>query len=162
MALFGQLSTPKKELPLIDLTNVDIMMELLEEVAITASTADYIDQNEPHHPEAAEIREQAQDVYSDFLNILSGKVKDKRINRRVGYNPDDLREHFAKNETDVQGDILEFVLKRFLSEFIRLSRLSMLDHNAVSRRQYYAFMSGWAHYFAGLAPNELPPTESDK
>lgn len=160
MALFGQLSTPKKELPLIDLTSADIMMELLEEVAITASTADYIEQHEPHHPEAAELHEQAADVYNDFLNILLGKVKDKRINRKSGYHPDDLREHFAKHEQNVQGEILEFVLKRFLSEFIRLSRLSMQDRDAVTRKQYYAFMSGWAHYFAGLAPDETPPTDA--
>ena len=76
MALFGQLSTPKKELPLIDLTSADIMMELLEEVAITASTADYIEQHEPHHPEAAELHEQAADVYNDFLNILLGKISE--------------------------------------------------------------------------------------
>lgn len=162
MALFGQLSTPTKALPLIDLTSADIMMELLEEVAITASTADYIDQHEPHHPEAAEIHEQANDVYQDFLNILKGKVKDKRINRKSGYDPEDLREHFAKNEKDVEGDILEFTLKRFLAEFIRLSRLSMENHETMSRREYYAFMSGWAHYFAGLAPDETPPTDPTK
>ena len=50
-------------------------------------------------------------------------------------------------------------MKRFLSEFIRLSRLSMQDRDAVTRKQYYAFMSGWAHYFAGLAPDETPPTD---
>ncbi len=73
-----------------------------------------------------------------------------------------MREHFAKNEKDVEGDILEFTLKRFLAEFIRLSRLSMENHEAMSRREYYAFMSGWAHYFAGLAPDETPPTDPAK
>ncbi len=157
MALFGQLSTPQKTLPLIDLTDADVVMELLEEVAITASTADYITTHEPHHPEAADLLEQANDVYQDFLAILQGKVKDKRIDRKAGYNPDELREHFAKHEQNVQGDILEFVLKRFLAAFIELSRLSMADREAVSRKAYYAFMSGWAHYFAGLAPDETAP-----
>lgn len=32
MALFGQLTKPAKELPLIDVSNPDIVMELLEEV----------------------------------------------------------------------------------------------------------------------------------
>ena len=35
MALFGQLTKPVKELPLIDVSNPDIVMELLEELAIT-------------------------------------------------------------------------------------------------------------------------------
>ena len=52
MALFGQLTKPAKELPLIDVSNPDIVMELLEELAITVSTSEWIKANEPYHPEA--------------------------------------------------------------------------------------------------------------
>ena len=54
MALFGQLTKPAKELPLIDVSNPDIVMELLEELAITVSTSEWIKANEPYHPEAAD------------------------------------------------------------------------------------------------------------
>ena len=55
MALFGQLTKPVKELPLIDVSNPDIVMELLEELAITVSTSQWIKEHEPYHPEASGI-----------------------------------------------------------------------------------------------------------
>ena len=69
MALFGQLTKPAKELPLIDVSNPDIVMELLEELAITVSTSEWIKANEPYRPEAADIHDQAQDGDSDLLGI---------------------------------------------------------------------------------------------
>ena len=83
MALFGQLTKPVKELPLIDVSNPDIVMELLEELAITVSTSQWIKEHEPYHPEASDIHDQANDVYADLLGIFQGKVHDKRINRKV-------------------------------------------------------------------------------
>jgi hypothetical protein len=42
MAIFGPLTAPKKELRKIDLGDADIMMELLEELAIATATYDWI------------------------------------------------------------------------------------------------------------------------
>ena len=103
MALFGQLTKPAKELPLIDVSNPDIVMELLEELAITVSTSEWIKANEPYHPEAADIHDQAQDVYSDLLGIFQGKVRDKRVNRKVHWAGDPLREHLSRHEVEVEG-----------------------------------------------------------
>ena len=139
MALFGQLSKPSKELPLIDVSNPDIMMELLEELAITASTSDWINLHEPHHAEAEDIHAQAREVYEDFLGILQGKI----------------------NEGEGEGDVIERAIKRFLEAFLHLARASHEGQAPISRLQYYAFMSGWAHYFAGLAPDETPPSHTE-
>lgn len=157
MALFGQLSKPGKELPLIDVSNPDIMMELLEELAITASTSDWINLHEPHHAEAEDIHAQAREVYDDFLGILQGKIKDKRVNRHVSWAGDELREHLLRHEGEGDGDVIERALKRFLDAFLELARATHEGQAPISRLQYYAFMSGWAHYFAGLAPDETPP-----
>ena len=157
MALFGQLSKPGKELPLIDVSNPDIMMELLEELAITASTSDWINLHEPHHAEAEDIHAQAREVYDDFLGILQGKIKDKRVNRHVSWAGDELREHLLRHEGEGDGDVIERTLKRFLDAFLELARATHEGQAPISRLQYYAFMSGWAHYFAGLAPDETPP-----
>ena len=157
MALFGQLSKPGKELPLIDVSNPDIMMELLEELAITASTSDWINLHEPHHAEAEDIHAQAREVYDDFLGILQGKIKDKRVNRHVSWAGDELREHLLRHEGEGDGDVIERALKRFLDAFLELARATHEGQTPISRLEYYAFMSGWAHYFAGLAPDETPP-----
>ena len=154
MALFGQLTKPAKELPLIDVSNPDIVMELLEELAITVSTSEWIKANEPYHPEAADIHDQAQDVYSDLLGIFQGKVRDKRVNRKVRWAGDPLREHLLRHETKVEGDVIEFALQRFLRAFLEHARAPQEGRESISRKEYYAFMSGWAHYFAGLAPDE--------
>lgn len=161
MALFGQLSKPSKELPLIDVSNPDIMMELLEELAITASTSDWINLHEPHHAEAEDIHAQAREVYEDFLGILQGKIKDKRINRHVTWAGDELREHLLRHEGEGEGDVIERAIKRFLEAFLNLARASHEGQAPISRLQYYAFMSGWAHYFAGLAPDETPPSHTE-
>ena len=105
MALFGQLTKPAKELPLIDVSNPDIVMELLEELAITVSTSEWIKANEPYHPEAADLHDQAQDVYADLLGIFQGKVRDKRVNRKVHWAGDPLREHLSRHEVEVEGEI---------------------------------------------------------
>ncbi len=160
MALFGQLTKPAKELPLIDVSNPDIVMELLEELAITVSTSEWIKANEPYHPEAADIHDQAQDVYSDLLGIFQGKVRDKRVNRKVHWAGDPLREHLLRHETKVEGDVIEFVLQRFLRAFLEHARAPQEGRESISRKEYYAFMSGWAHYFAGLAPDETPPVDN--
>ena len=118
MALFGQLTKPAKELPLIDVSNPDIVMELLEELAITVSTSQWIKENEPYHPEAADIHDQAQDVYSDLLAIFQGKVKDKRINKKVHWAGEPLREHLSRHEGEVQGDVIEHAMGRFLTAFL--------------------------------------------
>ena len=157
MALFGQLTKPAKELPLIDVSNPDIVMELLEELAITVSTSQWIKENEPYHPEAADIHDQAQDVYSDLLGIFQGKVRDKRINKKVHWAGDPLREHLARHEGEVEGDVIEHALGRFLTAFLEHARAPQEGRESISRKEYYAFMSGWAHYFAGLAPEERPP-----
>ena len=159
MALFGQLTAPTKELPLIDVSDPDIMMELLEELAITASTSDWIRLNDPHHPEADDIHAQADEVYADLLGILQGKIKDKRVNRHVTWAGEELREHLLKHETDVEGDVIEHALKRFIARFLELARATHNGQSGLSRLEYYAFMSGWAHYFAGLAPDETPPSQ---
>ncbi len=161
MALFGQLSKPSKELPLIDVSNPDIMMELLEELAITASTSDWINLHEPHHAEAEDIHAQAREVYEDFLGILQGKIKDKRINRHVTWAGDELREHLLRHEGEGEGDVIERAIKRFLEAFLHFARASHEGQAPISRLQYYAFMSGWAHYFAGLAPDETPPSHTE-
>lgn len=148
MALFGQLTKPAKELPLIDVSNPDIVMELLEELAITVSTSEWIKANEPYHPEAADIHDQAQDVYSDLLGIFQGKVRDKRVNRKVHWAGDPLREHLLRHETKVEGDVIEFALQRFLRAFLEHARAPQEGRESISRKEYYAFMSGWAHYFA--------------
>ena len=153
MALFGQLTKPAKELPLIDVSNPDIVMELLEELAITVSTSEWIKANEPYHPEAADIHDQAQDVYSDLLGIFQGKVRDKRVNRKVHWAGDPLREHLSRHEVNVEGDVIEFALQRFLRAFLEHARAPQEGRESISRKEYYAFMSGWAHYFAGLAPD---------
>ena len=150
MALFGQLTKPAKELPLIDVSNPDIVMELLEELAITVSTSEWIKANEPYHPEAADIHDQAQDVYSDLLGIFQGKVRDKRVNRKVHWAGDPLREHLSRHEVEVEGDVIEFALQRFLRAFLEHARAPQEGRESISRKEYYAFMSGWAHYFAGL------------
>lgn len=165
MALFGQLTKPAKELPLIDVSNPDIVMELLEELAITVSTSEWIKANEPYHPEAADIHDQAQDVYSDLLGIFQGKVRDKRVNRKVHWAGDPLREHLSRHEVshhevDVEGDVIEFALQRFLRAFLEHARAPQEGRESISRKEYYAFMSGWAHYFAGLAPDETPPVDN--
>ena len=160
MALFGQLTKPAKELPLIDVSNPDIVMELLEELAITVSTSEWIKANEPYHPEAADIHDQAQDVYSDLLGIFQGKVRDKRVNRKVHWAGDPLREHLLRHETKVEGDVIEFALQRFLRAFLEHARAPQEGRESISRKEYYAFMSGWAHYFAGLAPYETPPVDN--
>ena len=157
MALFGQLSKPGKELPLIDVSNPAIMMEILVELAITASTSDWINLHEPHHAEAEDIHAQAREVYDDFLGILQGKIKDKRVNRHVTWAGDELREHLLRHEGEGEGDVIERALKRFLDAFLELARATHEGKAPISRLQYYAFMSGWAHYFAGLAPDETPP-----
>lgn len=159
MALFGQLTKPTKQLPLIDVSNPDIVMELLEELAITVSTSQWIKDNEPFHPEAADIHDQAQDVYSDLLGIFQGKVHDKRINKKVRWAGAPLREHLARHEENVEGDVIEHALKRFLEAFMEHARAPQEGRESISRKEYYAFMSGWAHYFAGLAPDETPPSE---
>ena len=159
MALFGQLSKPVKQLPLIDVSNPDIVMELLEELAITVSTSEWIKEHEPYHPEAADIHDQAQDVYSDLLGIFQGKVRDKRINKKVHWAGNELREHLLRHETDVEGDVIEHAMKRFLAAFLEHARAPEEGRDSISRKEYYAFMSGWAHYFAGLAPDETPPVD---
>lgn len=160
MALFGQLTKPAKVLPLIDVSNPDIVMELLEELAITVSTSEWIKANEPYHPEAADIHDQAQDVYSDLLGIFQGKVRDKRVNRKVRWAGDPLREHLLRHETKVEGDVIEFALQRFLRAFLEHARAPQEGRESISRKEYYAFMSGWAHYFAGLSPDETPPVDN--
>ena len=110
MALFGQLTKPTKQLPLIDVSNPDIVMELLEELAITVSTSQWIKDNEPFHPEAADIHDQAQDVYSDLLGIFQGKVHDKRINKKVRWAGALLCEHLARHEENVEGDVIELLV----------------------------------------------------
>lgn len=162
MALFGQLTRPAKSLPLIDISNADIMMELLEELAITASTSQWIEAHEPYHPEAQEIHEQAKDVYEDLLSIMRGKTRDKRVNRRNSWCGDELSDHLAKNEKNVDGDVIEFALKRFLNQFMEHARAPEEGRETMSRKDYYAFMSGWAHYFAGLAPDETPPVDPEQ
>lgn len=161
MALFGQLSKPVKQLPLIDVSNPDIVMELLEELAITVSTSQWIKEHEPYHPEAADIHDQAQDVYTDLLGIFQGKVHDKRINRKVHWAGDPLREHLIQHEADVKGDVIEHALNRFLDAFLEHARAPQEGRESITRKQYYAFMSGWAHYFAGLAPDETPPVDQE-
>ena len=162
MALFGQLTKPAKELPLIDVSNPDIVMELLEEFAITVSTSQWIKENEPYHPEAADIHDQAQDVYSDLLAIFQGKVKDKRINKKVYWAGEPLREHLSRHEGEVQGDVIEHAMGRFLTAFLEHARAPQEGRESISRKEYYAFMSGWAHYFAGLAPDETPPVDKSE
>lgn len=162
MALFGQLTKPAKELPLIDVSNPDIVMELLEELAITVSTSQWIKENEPYHPEAADIHDQAQDVYSDLLAIFQGKVKDKRINKKVHWAGEPLREHLSRHEGEVQGDVIEHAMGRFLTAFLEHARVPQEGRESISRKEYYAFMSGWAHYFAGLAPDETPPVDKSE
>lgn len=162
MALFGQLTKPAKELPLIDVSNPDIVMELLEELAITVSTSQWIKENEPYHPEAADIHDQAQDVYSDLLAIFQGKVKDKRINKKVHWAGEPLREHLSRHEGEVQGDVIEHAMGRFLTAFLEHARAPQEGRESISRKEYYAFMSGWAHYFAGLAPDEIPPVDKSE
>lgn len=162
MALFGQLTKPAKELPLIDVSNPDIVMELLEELAITVSTSQWIKENEPYHPEAADIHDQAQDVYSDLLAIFQGKVKDKRINKKVHWAGEPLREHLSRHEGEVQGDVIEHAMGRFLTAFLGHARAPQEGRESISRKEYYAFMSGWAHYFAGLAPDETPPVDKSE
>ena len=162
MALFGQLTKPAKELPLIDVSNHDIVMELLEELAITVSTSQWIKENEPYHPEAADIHDQAQDVYSDLLAIFQGKVKDKRINKKVHWAGEPLREHLSRHEGEVQGDVIEHAMGRFLTAFLEHARAPQEGRESISRKEYYAFMSGWAHYFAGLAPDETPPVDKSE
>ena len=162
MALFGQLTKPAKELPLIDVSNPDIVMELLEELAITVSTSQWIKENEPYHPEAADIHDQAQDVYSDLLAIFQGKVKDKRINKKVYWAGEPLREHLSRHEGEVQGDVIEHAMGRFLTAFLEHARAPQEGRESISRKEYYAFMSGWAHYFAGLAPDETPPVDKSE
>lgn len=162
MALFGQLTKPAKELPLIDVSNPDIVVELLEELAITVSTSQWIKENEPYHPEAADIHDQAQDVYSDLLAIFQGKVKDKRINKKVHWAGEPLREHLSRHEGEVQGDVIEHAMGRFLTAFLEHARAPQEGRESISRKEYYAFMSGWAHYFAGLAPDETPPVDKSE
>lgn len=162
MALFGQLTKPAKELPLIDVSNPDIVMELLEELAITVSTSQWIKENEPYHPEAADIHDQAQDVYSDLLAIFQGKVKNKRINKKVHWAGEPLREHLSRHEGEVQGDVIEHAMGRFLTAFLEHARAPQEGRESISRKEYYAFMSGWAHYFAGLAPDETPPVDKSE
>ena len=162
MALFGQLTKPAKELPLIDVSNPDIVMELLEELAITVSTSQWIKENEPYNPEAADIHDQAQDVYSDLLAIFQGKVKDKRINKKVHWAGEPLREHLSRHEGEVQGDVIEHAMGRFLTAFLEHARAPQEGRESISRKEYYAFMSGWAHYFAGLAPDETPPVDKSE
>lgn len=162
MALFGQLTKPAKELPLIDVSNPDIVMELLEELAITVSTSQWIKENEPYHPEAADIHDQAQDVYSDLLAIFQGKIKDKRINKKVHWAGEPLREHLSRHEGEVQGDVIEHAMGRFLTAFLEHARAPQEGRETISRKEYYAFMSGWAHYFAGLAPDETPPVDKSE
>lgn len=162
MALFGQLTKPAKELPLIDVSNPDIVMELLEELAITVSTSQWIKENEPYHPEAADIHDQAQDVYSDLLAIFQGKIKDKRINKKVHWAGEPLREHLSGHEGEVQGDVIEHAMGRFLTAFLEHARAPQEGRESISRKEYYAFMSGWAHYFAGLAPDETPPVDKSE
>lgn len=162
MALFGQLTKPAKELPLIDVSNPDIVMELLEELAITVSTSQWIKENEPYHPEAADIHDQAQDVYSDLLAIFQGKVKDKRINKKVHWAGEPLREHLSRHEGEAQGDVIEHAMGRFLTAFLEHARAPQEGRESISRKEYYAFMSGWAHYFAGLAPDETPPVDKSE
>ena len=162
MALFGQLTKHAKELPLIDVSNPDIVMELLEELAITVSTSQWIKENEPYHPEAADIHDQAQDVYSDLLAIFQGKVKDKRINKKVHWAGEPLREHLSRHEGEVQGDVIEHAMGRFLTAFLEHARAPQEGRESISRKEYYAFMSGWAHYFAGLAPDETPPVDKSE
>ena len=158
MALFGQLTTPKKELPLIDIGNPDIMMELLEELAVSAATYDWIQNNQPHHPEAQEIQEQANDVYSDFIGILKGQVSDKRINGRAEWTSEDLKEHLQECEGTDSENVIEETINRFLDVFLQLSRQTKEDGTGtMSRKEYYAFMAGWANYLAGQAPNSNPP-----
>ena len=162
MALFGQLTKPAKELPLIDVSNPDIVMELPEELAIPVSTSQWIKENEPYHPEAADIHDQAQDVYSDLLAIFQGKVKDKRINKKVYWAGEPLREHLSRHEGEVQGDVIEHAMGRFLTAFLEHARAPQEGRESISRKEYYAFMSGWAHYFAGLAPDETPPVDKSE
>lgn len=160
MALFGQLTTPQKELPLIDIGNADIMMELLEELAISVATYDWIKNNQPHHPEAKEIEEQALDVYSDFIGILKGQVSDKRINGRADWTSEDLKQHLQECEQSDSDSIIEETVNRFLDVFLEFSRQTKDDGTGtMSRKQYYAFMAGWAHYLSGQASNANPPTE---
>ena len=160
MALFGQLTKPVKELPLIDVSNPDIVMELLEELAITVSTSQWIKEHEPYHPEASDIHDQANDVYADLLGIFQGKVHDKRINRKVRWAGKAMREHLSRHEGEVQGDVIEHAIKRFLDAFLEHARAPQEGRESISRKEYYAFMSGWAHYFAGLAPDETPPKDA--
>ena len=138
MALFGQLTKPAKELPLIDVSNPDIVMELLEELAITVSTSEWIKANEPYHPEAADIHDQAQDVYSDLLGIFQGKVRDKRVNRKVHWAGDPLREHLSRHEVEVEGDVIEFALQRFLRAFLEHARAPQEGRESISRKEYYS------------------------
>ena len=140
MALFGQLTKPAKELPLIDVSNPDIVMELLVELAITVSTSQWIKENEPYHPEAADIHDQAQDVYSDLLAIFQGKVKDKRINKKVHWAGEPLREHLSRHEGEVQGDVIEHAMGRFLTAFLEHARAPQEGRESISRKEYYAFI----------------------
>ena len=162
MALFGQLSKPVKQLPLIDVSNPDIVMELLEELAITVSTSQWIKENEPYHPEAADIHDQAKDVYEDLLGIFQGRIKDKRINKKVHWAGDPLREHLARHEAEGEDDVIVRALGRFLVAFLEHARDPQQGKEPISRKEYYAFMSGWAHYFAGLASDETPPVDKSE
>ncbi len=157
MAIFGPLTAPKKEIRLINLGDADIMMELLEELAIATATYDWIKTNQPHHPEAKEIQEQAHEVFDDLVGIMRGDIKDERIDRRSDWGGEDLVEHLKKGEGRESEFIIEETLARFVEAFIEFSKKTDENGKPLSRLKYYAFMSGWAHYLAGLAPNEMPP-----
>ncbi len=53
-------------------------------------------------------------------------------------------------------------IKRFLDAFLEHARAPQEGRESISRKEYYAFMSGWAHYFAGLAPDETPPKDAEE
>ena len=157
MAIFGPVTAPKKDLRKIDLGDADIMMELLEELAIATATYDWIKTNQPHHPEAKEIQAQAHEVFDDLVGIMKGEIKDDRINRHSDWKGADLIEHLEKGEGKKSDFIVEETLARFIDAFIDFSHQTDENGAPLSRLKYYAFMSGWAHYLAGLAPNETPP-----
>ena len=73
-----------------------------------------------------------------------------------------LREHLSRHEGEVQGDVIEHAMGRFLTAFLEHARAPQEGRESISRKEYYAFMSGWAHYFAGLAPDETPPVDKSE
>ena len=88
---------------------------------------------------------------------MKGEIKDDRINRHSDWKGADLIDHLEKGEGKKSDFIIEETLARFIDAFIDFSHQTDENGAPLSRLKYYAFMSGWAHYLAGLAPDETPP-----